>query len=32
MVVRSASVVRPGESVTVTLHEGELDCEVKSTK
>ena len=32
MVVRSASVVQPGESVTVTLHEGELDCEVKSTK
>ena len=32
MVVRSASAVQPGELVTVTLHEGELDCEVKSTK
>jgi len=32
MVIRSASVVQPGESVTVTLHEGELDCEVKSRK
>ena len=31
-VVRRAAAVRPGESVTVTLHEGELDCEVKGTK
>ena len=31
-VVREATTVRPGQSVTVTLHEGELDCEVRSTK
>ena len=32
VVVREAASVRPGQSVTVTLHKGELDCEVRSTK
>jgi len=32
VVVRDATAVRPGQSVTVTLHKGELDCEVRSTK
>lgn len=32
VVVREARAVRPGQSVTVTLHRGELDCEVRSTK
>ena len=31
-VIREATAVRPGQSVTVTLHQGELDCEVRSTK
>ena len=30
-VVREATAVKPGESVRVTLHNGELDCEVRST-
>ena len=32
VVVREATAVRPGQSVTVTLHKGELECEVRSTK
>jgi len=32
VVVRDATAVTPGQSVTVTLHKGELDCEVRSTK
>ena len=32
VVVREATAVRPGQSVTVTLHRGELDCQVRSTK
>ena len=32
VVIRDAAAVRPGQSVTVTLHNGELDCEVRSTK
>ena len=31
-VIRDAAAVKPGQSVTVTLHKGELDCEVRSTK
>ena len=31
-VVREATAVNPGQSVTVTLHKGELDCEVRSAK
>ena len=31
VVIRSASAVQQGESVTVTLHDGELECEVKRT-
>jgi len=30
-IIRSASAVRPGETVHVTLHEGELDCQVART-
>jgi exodeoxyribonuclease VII large subunit len=30
-IVRSASAVEPGDRVRVTLHEGELDCEVRGT-
>ena len=30
-VVREATAVKPGESVRVTLHNGELECEVRST-
>ena len=32
VVVREATAVRPGQSVTVTLHRGELNCQVRSTK
>lgn len=31
-VIRDAAAVEPGQSVTVTLHKGELDCQVRSTK
>ena len=31
-IIRESTAVRPGQSVTVTLHKGEIDCEVKSTK
>ena len=31
-VIRDAAVVEPGQSITVTLQRGELDCEVRSTK
>jgi exodeoxyribonuclease VII large subunit len=30
-IVRSASDVRPGDRVRVTLHQGELDCQVRAT-
>ena len=29
-IVRQASAVTPGDLVRVTLHEGEIDCEVRS--
>jgi exodeoxyribonuclease VII large subunit len=31
-IIRHASSVRPGENVRVTLHEGELFCEVRREK
>lgn len=31
-IIREATAVKPGDSVTVTLHQGEIDCEVRSTK
>ena len=31
-IIREAAVVKPGDSVTVTLHQGEINCEVRSTK
>ena len=30
-IIRSAAAVGPGDHVRVTLHEGELDCEVRRT-
>jgi len=32
VVIRDAAAVQPGQAVTVTLHNGELDCVVRSTK
>ena len=31
-IIRKATAVKPGDSVTVTLHQGEINCEVRSTK
>ena len=31
-IIRAATAVKPGDSVTVTLHQGEINCEVRSTK
>jgi exonuclease VII large subunit len=30
-IVRDAAMVAPGDRVRVTLHKGELDCEVRGT-
>ena len=31
-IIRKSAAVKPGDSVTVTLHQGEINCEVRSTK